>query len=80
MLGRVFVVYDKVMQDSVMLFEARNDAVAVRSFRAFLVSTADASGDYRLLHVGFYDHEKSLISPVPVPVEIQVNLVDREGT
>lgn len=50
----VYVIYDKVAEEAGPLFEAPNDAVAVRSATATIKTAYDPS-DYQLLCVGEVD-------------------------
>jgi hypothetical protein len=64
---RLYVIYDKVAQESGPLFSAVNDGVAIRNFRGILKDvTAVDKDSYRLFFIGTYDNVKmNLVESMP---------------
>lgn len=76
----VYVIFDKVAEECGPIFEAKNDAVAYRSF-AKLRDSADSPGDFKLLKLGLFNHEtcKALFSDEPIDVVEDVIIEEEEG-
>lgn len=54
----LYVIYDRVAEESSPIFEAINDGVAVRSCRAMPQFTKpELRGEFQLLHVGLVHRE-----------------------
>jgi len=52
----LFVVYDRIAEESGPVFEAVNTGVAIRNYRAILSRANNYPEEYQLLQVGTYDH------------------------
>ena len=74
---RIYVIYDVVAQQGSNLFEAKNDAVALRQFNR-LVKDSDFAQEFQLWYLGDYDAncDPSNDNPIDlVPVRrIQANI------
>lgn len=69
---RVYVIFDRVAQESGPLFEAKNDAVAVRQARNLIASANGARPDeFRLLYMGDIDHDTNMLSLASPPVDVE---------
>lgn len=68
-LMSIYVVYDRLAEESGPCFEAKNDLVARRNFRRIL-SSGSSPSDYLLLRVGNIDHEKNTIDAEMIPVDV----------
>lgn len=70
MKTNLYVVYDRVAEESGPVFEAKNDGVALRRF-SMLMQENSSKGlipeDFRLLKVGEIDHSTSLVIPTDIP-------------
>ncbi|MBA7535562.1 hypothetical protein ES705_27820 [subsurface metagenome] len=71
MKTELYVVYDKVAEESGPIFEARNEGVASRQYAKF-INKADAPADYLLFRIGSLDHDSSVIVALDGPVLIEV--------
>lgn len=67
----IYSVLDRVASEGSPLFEAKNDACALRIFHRDLLKVAANESEYQLLRLGSIDHERSVISPLEVPVLVQ---------
>lgn len=61
----LYVIYDKVAEESGPVFEAKNDAVAARKMRDFAKSNPIDPSEYKLLYVGNINHSLCHINPEP---------------
>lgn len=66
----LYVMFDRLAEESGPIFEAKNDAVARRSAK-FLLKDADLA-DYQLLRVGTFDHKSQALKAEPVPAEVSL--------
>ena len=76
MKTEIYVIYDKVAQESGPIFEAKNEAVAQRQF-VRVVGQAPDPDDFRLLRIGVMEHDTSVVTLEVPPVEVPV-VVRRE--
>ncbi|QCS36943.1 nonstructural protein [Tortoise microvirus 30] len=53
----IFTIYDKVAEESGGLFEAKNEATAIRMFKNFLKNDIFAKTDYKLMLLGIFNKE-----------------------
>lgn len=63
MKTRLYTIYDKRAEESGPLFQAKNDAVALRNYESLLAREEVKETEYKLLCVGLFDNEKCLIFP-----------------
>jgi len=70
----MYVVFDKVAEESGPIFEAKNHGVAVRNFIQ-VTSKAVAPNEYSLLCLGIYDHDINKMYPLDPPDEIDTAIV-----
>jgi hypothetical protein len=69
MTMHVYVVFDRLANESGPLFEAKNDAVARRNYDR-LVSQAGRPDEYQLLRLGIIDHDNQKLEVYEIPVEV----------
>lgn len=70
----LYVIRDQVAEESGPIFEAKNDSVAYRQY-VTLIEKSDYQGDFTLLNIGTYDHEKDeLAYTIPYAVEVSVEM------
>lgn len=73
----LYVIHDRVAQESGPVFEAKNDAVAVRNMRNTLLENQAAKPlEFALLRVGTINHETSVITPLGVPVDVSFSITE----
>lgn len=77
MKNGLYVVYDKVACESGPVFEAKNDAVAIRHFGLCMAKCSDTT-EFKLLKVAEIDHDTNVIVGSLIPDEIEVNLKNSE--
>ena len=71
----LYVIYDRVAQESGPVFEAKNDGIAVRQMRNVLSENpASKPLEYQLLKVGTINHETNVITPLGVPLDVSFSL------
>jgi hypothetical protein len=79
---KLYVIYDRVAEESGPVFEAINDGIANRAYKAFLAKQTHAwfdETDYALICVGELDKKTNiLISEPPREVYISLSLIDEE--
>ena len=59
---KVYSIYDKVGEESGNLFEAKNDAIALRIFSRLQFPEGEKIEDYDLYCVGYFDRDKVLLT------------------
>jgi len=69
MKSRLFTVYDSVAEDYGPIFEAKNEVVAVRSFKQMLQNPNNpvVIEDFLLYYLGEYDHDTAVIELASKP-------------
>jgi len=67
---RLYVIRDLVAEESGPIFEAKNDQVARRGFRQALERSRGGAGEFKLMCIAEYDHDKDLLQPFPFPQEV----------
>lgn len=72
MKTNIYVIRDKVAEESGPIFEAKNDSVAYRQYVS-LIEKSDHQGDFDLLCVGDYDHEEDVLQHF-IPYVVQLNV------
>lgn len=83
MKRNLYVIYDRVAEESGPIFEAQNDGIANRRFQALLAEQThewfDAL-DFLLFHLGDIDKTTNIIYPLPPrEVHIKISLLDEEN-
>jgi len=62
-MKKLYVIYDKVAEESGPIFEAKNDGTALRNYNIFMQKTSpDNLADYELYCVGEIDHETNFVT------------------
>lgn len=64
----LYVVHDRLAEEVGPIFEARNDAVALRNFRKLMESNRPE--EYKLLRLGVFDHDAVKFDLLSVPEEV----------
>lgn len=60
-MREIYTIYDVVAMESGPLFEAKNDAVALRQYQTIVQKNGIDPRDFQLRHVGTLDSERSRI-------------------
>lgn len=68
----LYVVYDRIAEESGPVYEAKNDGVAVRKYLQMLEKSAVRLSDYQLLCVGSIDHESNKLTAFDSPSIIAI--------
>lgn len=67
----LYVILDRVAQESGPVFEAKNDAVAARQARNLVEQARGANAlEFQLLRLGSIDHETNAITTLPAPMDV----------
>lgn len=61
----LYTVYDTVAMEAGPIFQARNDAVAVRAFKRMMTEDHVNDADYRLYCVGEFDTDDLVVTSIP---------------
>ena len=78
-MWNMYVVYDRVAEESGPIFEAKNDGTAARAARDLVASAKGAKAhEFQLLKLGTIDHEKNAITPLPVPEDVHYMMQEEE--
>lgn len=72
MIQNLYTVYDKLAEDAGSLFEAKNNAVALRLVKEMVLSKGVHPDEYKLLHVGYFNTETAEITPTNILEEIPI--------
>jgi len=67
---RLYIIKGLIAEESGPVFEAKNDQVARRGFKQALERSKGGVGEYKLMCIGEFDHDKDLLQPFPFPQEI----------
>jgi len=67
---RLYIIRDMVAEESGPVFEAKNDGVARRGFKQALEKSRGGLGEFRLMCIGEFDHDKDLLQAFPFPQEV----------
>lgn len=71
----LYVVYDRVAEESMPIFESRNDGTALRAYQKGIIEKNDIpEKEFMLLHVGTIEHDTSEVVPVYPGREVYVNV------
>lgn len=63
MIMKLYVIQDKIAEESGPIFEAKNDGVAFRKYQK-TINEVGNSDEYALYCVGEIDHENNVIQPI----------------
>ena len=75
MVMTLYVVFDRVAQESMPIFETRNDGTALRMYQKAIMEADDVpDNEMMLLKLGTIDHDTNLIELEKYPVEVMVDL------
>jgi len=73
----LYVIYDRVAQESGAIMEAKNDGIALRKYQDALTKVPSPTDEFQLLHLADIDHETNKITLVetyqvvlPEPMEV----------
>lgn len=75
----LYVIYDKVAEESSSPMMCRTDGLALRQFMAALSKEPGAKNDYALYRVGTYDPQTMIIDPVDIKQIIPSDRIDVEA-
>lgn len=70
MVSKLYVIFDKLAEESSPIFQAKNDAVAMRMYLGSPLPDGAKREDFILRCVGEYDHELCQTQPALFDVEI----------
>lgn len=75
MIMGIYVVYDRVAEQSMPIFESRNDGTALRAYQKAIIEQDDIpEKEMMLLRLGEIDHNTNLIYLEEHPIEVDVKL------
>lgn len=58
MQKRLYVVYDKIAEESSQIMDVKNESIAIRHFKGMLANnTPHSTNDYQLIYLGTFDTE-----------------------
>lgn len=81
MKNNLYLIQDSVLQESGPIFEAKNDAVAIRQYKHLLEKSSNKA-DFHLLCVGSIDHNNNniIIDPtIVIPIDWEQNILQLKG-
>lgn len=74
---KLYVIYDKVAEESGPLFQAKNDETAKRQFIGMIKHEKVLSpGDYNLHCVGYYDHANMVLESCTAEIVLRGSEVE----
>lgn len=74
----LYVVMDNVMNESGMIFEAKNDEVAKRQYSIIVQGPHMNQNDFELLRLGRIDHDTNTIDCIEKKrIDLQLTLVEK---
>lgn len=83
MKRNLYVIYDRVAEESGPIFEAVNDGIANRRYKALIAEQTHEwfdETDFVLFHIGEVDKTTNHINPYPPrEVHIKISLIDEEN-
>lgn len=80
MTYKLYVIIDKVAQESGPIFEAKNDACALRKYSMFMQQQELADqNDYKLVTVGEIDHETNEVQAYLFDIEPHVSMEEDQN-
>lgn len=68
----LYTIFDRVAEESGPVFEAKNDAVALRKFRDFMKSNPIDPREFRLVALGRIDHATNKLTVLATPMDLDV--------
>lgn len=75
----LYVIFDRVAEESGPIFEAKNDGTAARAARDLVASAKGAKAhEFQLLKLGTIDHETNAITTLGVPVDVHYMMPQEE--
>lgn len=75
MILNIYCVYDKVAEESMPIWESRNDGAALRAYQKRIIENDDIpEQEMKLLKIGIMDHDTSTITPISPPEEVAVRV------
>lgn len=77
-MNQLYVVYDRVAEESWPVFEQRTDAAALRAFGMAIVQQKASAEDFQLLRVGCIDHHTNVLVVASPPVEVIASVGEME--
>lgn len=82
MIRQLYVIYDRVAEESGPIFEAKNDGIANRRYKALIAEQTHQwfeESDYILLHIGSIDKSTNEMETItPEVVDVKLSLIDME--
>ena len=73
----LYVVFDRMAQESGPVFEAKNDPVAARQTRALIAQAPGANIlEFQLLKLGTIDHETNAIEALGAPLDVTFSVAE----
>lgn len=69
---KIFSIYDKVAEEHGSLYEAKNEAVAIRMFKQLLANDLYQKTDYELHYLGAWNSKTGEITPIIPIISIPV--------
>lgn len=77
MKNRLYVIFDRVAEESGPIFEAKNDGVAYRMYEKYMDGKDVEREEFKLLKVGTFDHDSNeLVAYGPLDVTPRPSMVD----
>lgn len=73
MLTKLYTIRDKVAEESGPIFQAKNDAIASRQFQQ-VISKSESPRDYVLIRIGEFETERTLLTALQVPEEVELSV------
>lgn len=73
----LFVVFDRVAEESGPIFEAVNVGVALRKYREILKNSSVSPDEYKLLQIATFDHATNKLVSFERPEEVMNPLLDK---
>lgn len=74
MKSNIYVIYDRVAEESGPIYEAKNDGVALRKYQATIVQNNMIPGDFKLLKLASIDHETNIVSVFAEILEVDASV------
>ena len=76
---RLYTVYDKVAQEGSQPFMAKNDGIALRSYRKLLTQVDPSlQKEYQLLYIGDFHPEAAFVEGLDSHIEVVDTLEDED--
>ena len=81
MIMGIYVVYDRVAEQSMPIFESKTDGTALRAYQKGIIDADDVpEEEMMLLKLGNINHDTNMIELLEAPreVEVRISLVEEE--